>query len=148
MEQSLSAFAEWFRQTWHIRKGDMRDYSPLTLAYIGDAVYELVVRSYVVGRGNAPVEKLHMKTSRMVRAQAQACLIEQLKPVLTEEELAVYRRGRNARSATKAKNATTGEYRRATGCEALIGYLFLTEEYERLVRLIHDGLKAMEMIEG
>jgi ribonuclease-3 family protein len=148
MEQSLASFAEWFRQLYHLDKPDVRQYSALTLAYIGDAVYEIIIRSYVVGRGNAQVEKLHKRSSRLVKAKTQADLIKAVAPQLTEEERAVYKRGRNAKSYTMAKNATMSDYRHATGCEALIGYLYLSERYERLTTLIHEGLTALSLIDA
>ena len=141
MEQSLESFSTWFRELYHLDKPDVREYSALTLAYIGDAVYEIIIRSYIVGKGNAPVE------SRLVKAETQANLIMAIEDQLTEEEHAVYKRGRNAKSYTMAKNATMSDYRKATGCEALVGYLYLTERYERLTELIHTGLKALALID-
>lgn len=148
MEQSLESFADWFRRLYHLDKPDVRQYSALTLAYIGDAVYEIVIRSYLVERGNAPVEKLHKRASQMVKAKTQAELVMAIQDQLTEEELTVYKRGRNARSYTMAKNATMSDYRKATGCEALIGYLYLDGQYQRLTELIHAGLAALALIEG
>lgn len=148
MEQSLESFADWFRRLYHLDKPDVRQYSALTLAYIGDAVYEIVIRSYLVERGNAPVEKLHKRASQMVKAKTQAELVMAIQDQLTEEELTVYKRGRNAKSYTMAKNATMSDYRKATGCEALIGYLYLDGQYQRLTELIHAGLAALALIEG
>ena len=119
MEQSLESFSTWFRELYHLDKPDVREYSALTLAYIGDAVYEIIIRSYIVGKGNAPVERLHKRSSRLVKAETQANLIMAIEDQLTEEEHAVYKRGRNAKSYTMAKNATMSDYRKATGCEAL-----------------------------
>ena len=144
MEQSLKEAAAWFRELYGLKEEDVRSYSPLTLAYIGDAVYELIIRSYLVGQGNTAVNKLHKRASSMVKAQAQAMIIHALEPVLTEDELGVYKRGRNAHSYTKAKNATVTDYRTATGFEALIGFLFLSEQYERLLTLTAEGVKALE----
>ena len=75
MEQSLESFGSWFRELYHLDKPDVREYSALTLAYIGDAVYEIIIRSYIVGKGNAPVERLHKRSSRLVKAETQANLI-------------------------------------------------------------------------
>ena len=110
MEESVSGLNRKFRETFGLEPVDLKTYSPLTLAYIGDAAYELVIRSLVVEQGNAPVNKLHKRSSRLVKAQAQAEAAVKLLDVFTEEELAVYKRGRNARSHTMAKNAemTTG----------------------------------------
>ena len=145
MEQSLESFGSWFRELYHLDKPDVREYSALTLAYIGDAVYEIIIRSYIVGKGNAPVERLHKRSSRLVKAETQANLIMAIEDQLTEEEHAVYKRGRNAKSYTMAKNATMSD-RKATGCEALVGYLYLTERYERLTELIHTGLTKLNLI--
>ena len=115
---------------------DIRTYSPLTLAYIGDAIYDLVIRTVLVGRGNAPVNTLHR--------EAQKASLHQIEPLLSEEEKSVYRRGRNAKSYTTAKNASVGDYRIATGFEALLGYLYLTGQMERLLYLVKAGLEGTE----
>ena len=122
---------------------DIHTYSPLTLAYIGDGVFDLVIRSVVVGKGNTRANRLHQRTSQIVKAHTQAEIIEYLIPQLTEEETDIYRRGRNAKSPTMAKNATMLDYRKATGLEAVVGYLYLTDQFERLVALVKsaaDGL--------
>ncbi|MCM1569924.1 MAG: ribonuclease III [Roseburia sp.] len=120
---------------------DIRTYSPLTLAYIGDGVYDLIIRSVVVERANRPANYLHRITVKYVKAQAQAQVIEALMPYLTEEEEAVYRRGRNAKPHTVAKNATRIDYCKATGFEALIGYLYLTGRMDRLMELVKQGIE-------
>ncbi len=107
---------------------DVRQYSPLTLAYLGDAVYEIVIRTIIVEKANAPVNRLHKRSSALVKASAQARLIKAIEARLTEEEVSVYKRGRNAKSYTMAKNATMTDYRMATGFEALMGYLYLKQE--------------------
>ena len=108
-----------------IEDKDIRSFSPLTLAYIGDAVYEIVIRTIIVEKGNAPVNKLHHKASSLVKAVAQKAAMEKILPLLTEEEEAVYKRGRNAKSYTSAKNASVIDYRIATGFEAFMGFLYL-----------------------
>ncbi|WP_418746217.1 Mini-ribonuclease 3 [Frisingicoccus sp.] len=140
MEESVSVLQQRFRETFGIGSLDLRNYSPLTLAYIGDAAYELVIRSIIVEQGNAPVNKLHKRSSRLVRAKAQAEAAVKLMDVFTEEELAVYKRGRNARSHTMAKNAEMTDYRMATGFEAVMGYLHLKQDYERMVTLVSLGI--------
>ncbi len=140
MEESISGLNQKFRETFDLEPVDLKTYSPLTLAYIGDAAYELVIRSLVVEQGNAPVNKLHKRSSRLVKAQTQAEAAVKLLDVFTEEELAVYKRGRNARSHTMAKNAEMTDYRMATGFEAVMGYLYLKQDYERMVTLIHLGI--------
>lgn len=127
-----------------MKQADIRSYSPLTLAYIGDGIYDLVIRSMMVAKGNAHVNDLHRRTSKLVKAHAQSELIGLLQPELTEEELAVYRRGRNAKSFTMAKNATVADYRRATGFEALMGYLYLEDQMDRMMELILTGLKKLK----
>ncbi len=136
METSINYMKELF----HLKDQDIRSYSPLTLAYIGDGVYELVIRTILVKKGNCPVNRMHKKASSLVKASAQSAIMEKIEDQLTEEEHAVYRRGRNAHSPTMAKHATMADYRRATGFEALIGYLYLREEYMRMLDLIRMGI--------
>ena len=124
---------------------DIRTYSPLTLAYIGDGIYDLVIRSIVVGKGNTRAGELHKRTSKIVMAHTQAEMMEGLRPFLSEEEADIYRRGRNAKSPTMAKNATMSDYRKATGFEALMGYLYLTDQFERLVELVKAGVDGLKL---
>lgn len=128
-------------------KMDVRTYSPLVLAYIGDAVYEILVRTRVVSHGSMQVNKMHKKSASLVKAETQANLAKLLMDDLTPEESAVYRRGRNARSATMAKHATMIDYRMATGFEALMGYLYLMGRYDRVFKLVHDGFEKIGEIE-
>ena len=90
------------------------------------------------------MNKLNQRANRLVKASAQSEIIEKLKPCLTEEEMGIFRRGRNAKSYTMAKNATMSDYRRATGFEALMGYLYLTEQWERILELVKLGLQEGE----
>ena len=136
MEASLKKFKELFE----LEDTDIRTYSPLTLAYIGDAIYELVIRTILVEKGNTQVNKLHQRASKLVKASAQSEIIEKLKPYLTEEEMGIFKRGRNAKSFTMAKNASMSDYRRATGFEALMGHLYLTEQWDRMLELIKIGI--------
>ena len=139
MAESLSLSSR-IRELFGLKEVDMKAYSPLTLAYIGDAAYELVIRTMVVEKGNRQASQLHRLTTSYVKAQAQAAMIEALEPELTEEELAIYKRGRNAKSYTSAKNASILDYRKATGLEALIGYLYLSGREERVLFLIKEGI--------
>lgn len=141
METNLNEIKELF----HLKDQDIRSYSPLTLAYIGDGVYELVIRTILVKKGNCPVNRLHKKASSLVKAAAQSGIMEVIEEKLTPEELSVYRRGRNAHSPTMAKHATMADYRRATGFEALIGYLYLKEEYTRMIALIRMGIREEDI---
>ena len=120
---------------------DVRTYSPLTLAFVGDCVFDLIIRTVVVGRGNRATNGLHKTKSAIVKAQTQAEMIEVLLPELSPEEESVYRRGRNAKSYTTAKNASIGDYRKATGLEALIGYLYLQDDMDRVLYLVKKGLQ-------
>ena len=117
-----------------------REMNTTALAYIGDGVYDLIIRSIVVGEGNTSANLLHRRTSGMVKASAQAGMIRVLLPDLTPEEEAIYKRGRNAHSPTMAKNATMSDYRKATGFEALMGYLYLNNNFARMVELVKLGL--------
>ncbi len=109
--------------------------SPLELAYLGDTVFDLIVRTRLVCEANEPVNKLNRKATAIVNAENQSRMVEVLEPLFTEEEAAVYRRGRNAKAATHAKNASIQDYRRATGLAAVFGYLYLKGEYARLLEL-------------
>ena len=127
METGLNAFKE----ALHLKHVEAGEYSPLALAYIGDAVYELAIRTLVMNRGNMQVNKMHKKTANLVKADAQARFYLLLEEELTDAEKAAYRRGRNAKSFTMPKHATMKDYRMATGFEALMGYLYLTEQFDR-----------------
>ena len=119
-------------------KEEVRQLNPLVLAFIGDGVYEVFIRSYIIDRNrNMPVHKLHIKTISYVRAHEQSNFMNQLIELLNEDELSIYKRGRNAKSGTIPKNADVREYRNATGFEALIGYLYLIDDKERLEELLN-----------
>lgn len=140
MEKGLN---DYILKQFGMEQVDIRSYSPLALAYIGDGIYDLVIRSMIVGKGNTCANQLHRQTSRLVKAQTQSEMIEVLLPILTEEESAVYKRGRNAKSPTMAKNATMADYRRATGFEALMGYLYLENQMERMMELIKIAITGI-----
>ncbi len=142
MEESLIAKV---RATFALPDTDIRTYSPLTLAYIGDSIYDLIIRTMLVEKGNAQVNRLHQRASKLVKAVAQKDLVHAIMELLTEEELGVFKRGRNAKSVTTAKNASVTDYRTATGFEALIGYLYLTEQLDRILYLVKEGLARTEL---
>jgi len=119
-----------------VKQGDLNSYSPLVLAFLGDAVYELYIRSLIVCEGNAPVHKLHKRSITFVKAKAQSDTIHRLMDILNEEEQDIVRRGRNAKSGTIPKNADVTEYKYATGFEALLGYLYLKRDFPRLLQLL------------
>ena len=120
------------------------DYSPLVLAYMGDAVWELIVRTKIVREGNRQVNHMHHDAVRYVKAEAQARMIRLIEPELTAREAGVYRRGRNAHSNTMAKNASMIDYRMATGFEALVGYLWLNGEETRMMSLLRLAVARLE----
>lgn len=117
------------------------EYSPLALAFIGDSVFDVVIKSVIVEKANCQVNKLQNKTSKIVRATSQALIVDALKEELSEEEANILRRGRNAKPYTKAKNASYSEYCKATGLEALVGYLYLKGETQRLTELVRIGIE-------
>ena len=148
MEKGLElGFEYYMNQIPDMNPVDPHTSSPLVLAYIGDCIFDLIIKMVVTGRGNRQVHKLHEETSHYVQASAQSYMMRSIQEHLNTEEHAVYRRGRNARSVSPAKNQSITDYRRATGFEALIGYLYLNREYERLTELVTIGLKSMETSE-
>lgn len=132
------------KEQFHLENQDIRTYSPLALAYIGDGIYELVVRTMVTGWGNRPVNELNKLSTAYVKAETQAEMIIALKGELTEAEAEAFKRGRNAKPYTKAKNATRADYHKATGFEALMGYLYLTGQTERMLYLIKRGMELTQ----
>ena len=138
MEASLN---DYLNSKFDIEPKDIRTYSPLTLAYIGDAIFDVVVRSILVNKGNTAVNKLHQRASSVVKAPTQARMAAALIDDFTEEEADWYRRGRNSKPHTKAKNATTMDYLEATGFEAVMGYLYLTGNMDRICELVRRGIE-------
>ena len=142
MDESINLLAK-IKQEFECKDVDLRTYSPLTLAFLGDCVYDIIIRTVVVERGNRAAQGLHKKKSYLVNAKTQKELIESIQDLLTEEEENIYRRGRNAKSYTTAKNASVGDYRKATGFEALLGYLYLDDKMDRVIYLIKEGLNRI-----
>ncbi len=136
-------FFELIKNEFSLETVDPREMSPLILAHIGDGVYELIVRSVVDTVRNRQINKIHKEDVKYVKAEAQSRMIQALEPDLTEEELSVYRRGKNAHTNTFPKNGTKADYHRATGFEALVGYLYLTGRMERCVMLVKKGFEAV-----
>ena len=141
--RDVSGFQTLCREALRLKEMDPGTYSPLALAYIGDAVYELIVRTMVISHGSIQVNKMHKKSASLVNAGTQAEMIR----LMMEELTAVYKRGRNAKSVTTAKHATVVDYRTATGFEALCGYLYLMGRLERLVTLISHGFEKIGELE-
>ena len=144
MEQSLdNDLVKCIYEGLDMKHTEPSQLSPLVLAYIGDSIYDLVIKTWVIEQGNMQVNKLNKKTSSIVKAESQSAMIGVIEPMLSEQ--AVYKRGRNAKSYTSAKNASIGDYRRATGFEALMGYLYLSGQYERMMELVKAGLESLEL---
>lgn len=139
MEEGLS-FSQ-IKESYDIKDVDVRTFSPLALAYIGDSVFDIIIRTKVVAKGNVPVSKMHKACSDVVRASSQAALLDAIFNELNDEEKEVVRRGRNAKSKTTAKNASMIDYRNATALEALVGYLYITGQVERMQQLVKIGLE-------
>ena len=135
------SFLEMIADTFPGKHQDIRSYSGLALAYIGDVVYDLVIRTVVVSRANRSVNDLHRITVRYVSAGAQSRIVQALMDSLTEEEQSVYRRGKNSKPHTTAKNASVADYLRATGFEAVLGYLYLKDDMERVLYLVKKGIE-------
>lgn len=132
MEKSLDSY---FSEIFNTKCQSPEEYSPLSLAYIGDSVFDLLVKTVLVEKNNKQSYKYHKEAINIVNAPSQAEYMDILLPELTEKELMIYKRGRNAKTHSTAKNASVGDYRKATGFEALIGYLYLNKEYDRLFSL-------------
>ncbi|MGL5616155.1 MAG: Mini-ribonuclease 3 [Sarcina sp.] len=123
-------------------KEEARMLNPLQLALIGDAVYEVFVRTYILNNNNnLSAHKIHVKTVEYVKAKGQSDIIKKIEEFFTEDEMYIFKRGRNTKSATVPKNANVRDYRSATGFEALVGYLYLTNNIERLMELLEKGIE-------
>ena len=147
MEKSVEwQFDSYMQELFQMKEVDIKEYSPLTLAYIGDSIYDLIIKSLVINEGNKQVQKLHRETSSMVQASAQSKMMRTIQEHLTEEEHAVFKSGRNAKSVSPAKNQSITDYRRATGFEALMGYLYLKKEWKRMLDLVKIGLDSLESV--
>ena len=145
MEKSVGfEFDSYMQEIFQMEEVDIHTYSPLTFAYIGDSIYDLIIKSLVINQGNKQVNKLHKETSSFVQASAQSLMMRAMQEHLTEEEHAVYKRGRNAKSVSPAKNQSITDYRRATGFEALLGYLYLKKDWKRLLDLVKIGLASIQ----
>lgn len=136
MKENQKKFIE--KSSGDMTKRDVRMMSPLQLAYLGDVVYELLVRTYLIEKKNVSVNKLHKEAVKYVKAEAQAQILFSLEDILTEEEWAIVKRGRNAKSGSVPKNAKLTDYKYATGFEALIGYLYIIGEIDRIFKLFSE----------
>ena len=120
-----------------LSKTDAKQYSPLTLAFLGDAVYSLLVREMLLKTANRPTNALHKESIKLVNANCQAEMIKKVLPLLTEEEEAIFKRGRNAHSGHVPKNQSDADYCYATGLETLYGYLYLIGDFERIMYIFN-----------
>ncbi|MEC0243911.1 Mini-ribonuclease 3 [Paenibacillus dokdonensis] len=139
--QGLMLEAGWFN---YPPSRQPRLIPPIVLAYIGDAIYEVAVRQYLISKPNLKPNQLHRQATGMVSAKAQSRIVTALDPVLTDEEKDVVRQGRNAKSGSIPKNADVLEYRHATAFESLIGYLYYMQQLDRMRELIGMGIEYIE----
>ncbi len=144
METGMS-LPEEIRRRFGCDSPDVRMYSPLALAFVGDCVYDLLIRTLAVERANVSPNTLHKRKSQVVCAVSQAACADALLAELTPEELAIYKRGRNAHSHSTAKNAPVTDYRKATGLEALYGFLYLTDRMDRILELVQKSLELTDL---
>lgn len=125
-------------------KQEARMFNPLQLALIGDAVYEVYIRNYIFNKNQGlSAHKIHVEAIKYVKAEAQSNIMQILTPVLNEDELYIFKRGRNTKSATVPKNANVRDYRAATGMETLVGYLYLTNQQDRLIELLEKAVSEL-----
>ncbi|HZK57503.1 MAG TPA: ribonuclease III domain-containing protein [Clostridia bacterium] len=140
----MNEFLENIQQTDKTKtKAEARMMQPLVLAYVGDAVFELFIRNYLVNKKTGHVSEYHRESTGYVKAGAQSEIIHALEPDLTDEEWTIVKRGRNQKSATVPKNADLTDYRYATGFEALLGYLFYIGDYKRLMEICDMGIEVL-----
>ena len=136
----MEEILDYLLKPFNIERKEAKEFSPLVLAYIGDAVYELIVRSILVSMGNRPVNKLNKDATSLVKAGAQSEIVKLISDKLSEEEYTVFKRGRNSSPHTMAKNASMSDYKYATGFEALIGFLYLDNRCDRALELVKLGV--------
>lgn len=136
----MEHFFDTFREKLNIGELDVRTYSPLALAYIGDSIYDCLIKLYLVGQGNRSVNKFHKLSKNYVKASEQARILKAIEPMLSEDELKIIKRGRNAKSQSVPKNAKLSDYQMATGFECLLGYLMITRDYDRIIECVVEGI--------
>lgn len=136
----MEEILDYLLKPFNIERKEATEFSPLVLAYIGDAVYELIIRSILVSMGNRPVNKLNKDATSLVKASAQSEIIKLISDSLSDKEYTVFKRGRNSSPHTMAKNASMVDYKYATGFEALIGFLYLDNRCDRALELIKLGV--------
>ncbi|MCR4649052.1 MAG: ribonuclease III [Lachnospiraceae bacterium] len=132
------------KSAFELKDTDLRTYNPLTLAFIGDCVFEIIVRTIIVCKGNKSTNALSKDKNSIVNAKMQSRIAEVLKDSFSEEEADIYRRGKNAKTANHSKSAAYNEYHKATGLEAVFGYLYLSGRMDRCIELLKTGLDMIE----
>lgn len=149
INESFLSILKYFNQDIDLNyeTTDINSYSSLTLALIGDAIYDLFIRYFIISEGDDKVNILHRKKSHFVKAETQADFIDYYQEYLSDKEKEVYKRGRNKKSNTSAKNASIVSYRKSTGFEALLGYLFLSGDFTRMIDIIKDSIKFQRGID-
>lgn len=140
----MTDLSDKIKEQFETKDTDINTYNPLTLAFIGDSVYEIIVRTIVVNKGNKSVNALAKDKNKLVNAKTQSRIAEILREVFTEEEADIYRRGKNAKTANHSKSAAYSEYHRATGLEAVFGYLYLTGRLDRCLELLKTAFEKLE----
>ena len=140
----MTDLPEKIKEQFDIKDTDINTYNPLTMAFIGDSVYETIVRTIAVSKGNKSVNALAKDKNKLVNAKTQSRIAEILTDYYTDEEADIYRRGKNAKTANHSKSAAYSEYHRATGLEAVFGYLYLTGNLDRCLELLKTALEQME----
>ena len=128
----------------YIKNIDLQVISNQTLAFIGDSVHNLYIRTYLASKSNIQTGVLHSRSIRYVSAKAQSKVIDNIMEILTEEEITIYKRGRNTNVGSISKHADVLEYKKATGYEALIGYLYINKNIHRLEELIKISIEIIE----
>ena len=146
MEEILKfeGLADDIKQSFGLNDIDLRTYNPLSLAFIGDSIYETIIRTLVVEKGNKSVNAMAKEKNTLVNATKQSEIGEFLKDYYTEEESEIYRRGKNAKTANHSKSAAYSDYHKATGLEAVFGYLYLTGRIDRCIELLTIAIKSNE----
>ncbi len=142
------SFRQQILSVFPCREQDIRTYSPLALAFLGDGVYSMIARTIVVSAGNRQAAKMHNDSIRYVSAHAQALVADAIRDLLTPEEERMLHRGRNSNPEHHAKNASLEDYLWATGLETLCGYLYLTDRTDRLLFLLHEGMTRAGLMDG
>ncbi len=138
MEKFIEDFLGQFGEG--IESVDVKQYSPLTLAYLGDSIYDFLIKFYIVQQGNRSVNELHALTKKYVKASEQARILANIMPILSDEEQRIVKWGRNAKSQSVPKNAKRSDYQMATAFECLLGYFVMTKNYQRLLECVVKGI--------